>query len=150
MSPLKFLVASPPPLYNEAAIIHHFSEGGKGGGGHAGRRHVIILLDSFDSKSPNGTHRVLVMDVVWPYTELLRGDFVFEEFTSQLLLGLGFINQRGVIHGGMLSRCTLLCPALLCVRLILERHMRPVARGTLGTSICKSKVLTLPGATCRT
>lgn len=60
---------------------------------------------------PNGTHNVLVFDVVGPGPEQLRtGNDIGEEFvwkrlgiiSKEVALGISYLHEIGVTHGGMI------------------------------------------------
>lgn len=77
---------------------------------HPGHDHVIQLLDTFTHQGPNGTHVVMVFEVLGENLLLLirrykhRGiPLVFvKQIAKQLLLALDFLHRRcGVIHTDM-------------------------------------------------
>jgi serine/threonine protein kinase len=77
---------------------------------HPGREHISGLLDHFRVSGPNGTHNVLVFDVVGPGPDELRTGYeVGEEFvwkwsriiSKEVALGIAYLHELGVTHGGM-------------------------------------------------
>lgn len=74
---------------------------------HPGKRHVIELLDHFYHTGPNGTHLCLVFPVMISDGGALTISGNPQEagyiraISSQLLLGLDFIHQSGIVHCGM-------------------------------------------------
>jgi serine/threonine-protein kinase SRPK3 len=75
---------------------------------HPGSKHVAQLLDDFQLTGPNGTHACLVFEVLGPNAKTaadhsadgrLPGDVAWEA-SRQILLGLDYLHQHGVGHGG--------------------------------------------------
>jgi serine/threonine-protein kinase SRPK3 len=74
-----------------------------------GKDYVIRLLNYFEHKGPNGVHRCIVTEVLGPNlnadledlypTEILPPE-VARRFAHQVGLGLKFLQNRGVVHGG--------------------------------------------------
>jgi serine/threonine protein kinase len=70
---------------------------------HPGAGHILQLRDSFQIHGPNGTHQVLVMDILQTFYSLLGTNALSQQSRSicyQLLLGLAYLQQEGVVHGG--------------------------------------------------
>lgn len=74
---------------------------------HPGRDHVVQLLDHFQHQGPNGLHSCLVFSVM-----LSDGDaMTIQEkphysgyvrmVSRQILLGLDYLHNQGLMHGGM-------------------------------------------------
>ena len=64
-------------------------------------RHVISLLDTFSFRGPNGTHVVLVQNVVGSFDglkDLVRKQA--REVCKQIIHGVAFLHSHGVTHGG--------------------------------------------------
>ncbi|KAF7320970.1 Dis1-suppressing protein kinase dsk1 [Mycena chlorophos] len=67
---------------------------------------VVQMLHAFTVQSPNGVHQVLIMEPVipvkeiWPYLPFALG-VKTRSLVRQLLEGLAFIHQRGVVHGDL-------------------------------------------------
>ncbi|KAE9386807.1 kinase-like protein [Gymnopus androsaceus JB14] len=62
--------------------------------------HVANLLDSFSLHGPNGSHTVLIYDIL---ARVLSFKLSLDERRSlchQLVLGVAFLHRNGVIHGG--------------------------------------------------
>ncbi|KAL4999226.1 kinase-like protein [Aspergillus recurvatus] len=74
------------------------------GMGHPGKRHVIELLDYFYHTGPNGTHLCLVFPVRISDGEAMtisgnpREAGYIRTISRQLLLGLDFLHQSGIVH----------------------------------------------------
>lgn len=78
---------------------------------HPGSQHVVQLLDDFQHAGPNGTHTCLVFEVLGPNVLTvfdahcphgrLPGK-VAKRVCKQALLGLDFLHQHQVGHGGAL------------------------------------------------
>lgn len=68
-----------------------------------GWRHVVQLLDHFQVQGPNGTHDVIVTDVLSPLTSIVRHpkfQRVKGSFCRQALEGVAYLQSRGIAHGG--------------------------------------------------
>jgi serine/threonine-protein kinase SRPK3 len=81
---------------------------------HPGSEHVLGHLDNFRVSGPNGTHHVLVFDVLGPSPDELRnGNEEGEELvwkrsriiSKEVALGIAYLHELGVIHGGMMIFC---------------------------------------------
>ena len=71
---------------------------------HHGYRNIIHLLDDFTINSPNGTHDCLVMELVagireFKLTSRYKADV--KKLSFQLMMGLSYLHEQGVTHGGM-------------------------------------------------
>ncbi|KAF7320985.1 hypothetical protein HMN09_00185400 [Mycena chlorophos] len=68
---------------------------------------VIELLDDFTALSPNGLHQMLVTELVVPLSDLLGrirlavGAVNASNIARQLLEGVAFIHDRGIVHGDL-------------------------------------------------
>jgi serine/threonine-protein kinase SRPK3 len=70
---------------------------------HPGASHIAQLHDYFHIQGPNGTHQVLVMDILLLSYKLQALDLLKKQSRSlchQLLLGLAYLHQEGIVHGG--------------------------------------------------
>ena len=70
--------------------------------------HILTLLDSFTLQGPNGTHAVLVTDIVVPMSLLLFHDRTPRPLWRKnaahgLARALASLHATGIVHGGMLS-----------------------------------------------
>lgn len=74
---------------------------------HAGKRHVVELLDYFYHTGPNGNHLCLVFPLMTSDGEAMTISGNPQEagylraISRQLLLGLDFLHQSGIVHCGM-------------------------------------------------
>jgi len=67
------------------------------------QRHVIQLLDSFSLHGPNGTHVVLVHDVLANLRDIVPQSLPSKqvrELCRQVVQGVTFLHARGIVHGG--------------------------------------------------
>jgi hypothetical protein len=78
---------------------------------HAGSEHVLDLLGNFTVSGPNGTHDVLVFDVLGPSPNELRNDseqgeeWVWKSsriISKEVALGTAYLHELGVTHGSMM------------------------------------------------
>lgn len=105
---LKILKADVSSDSRELSILLYLS---KMDTNHLGRNNVLQLLDHFELRGPNGLHLCLVFPVMMSDGEAMtvrekprHSDYV-REISKQILRGLNFIHDQGLIHGGMyLSR----------------------------------------------
>ena len=70
---------------------------------HPGANHIVQLHDFFHIQGPNGTHQVLVMDILSPAHSLRASSPLRTQSRSvchQLLSGLAYLHQEGIVHGG--------------------------------------------------
>ncbi|RAH67894.1 serine protein kinase [Aspergillus aculeatinus CBS 121060] len=71
---------------------------------HPGRRHVIEILDHFSHTGPNGTHLCLVFPAMISDGEAMtisgkpREAGYIRAVSRQILLGLDFLHQSGIVH----------------------------------------------------
>ncbi|KAF8873458.1 kinase-like domain-containing protein [Mucidula mucida] len=83
------------------ALVHLSSDDSPA---HPGREHVVQLLDHFQIHGPNGTHDVVVTEVLCPLLSM-KGLPIFERmkraFCQQIILGLAYLHSRGVAHGDL-------------------------------------------------
>lgn len=74
---------------------------------HAGKRNVVELLDYFYHTGPNGNHLCLVFPLMISDGEAMTISGNPQEagylraISRQLLLGLDFLHQSGIVHCGM-------------------------------------------------
>ena len=87
------------------------------------------LLDSFTLQGPNGTHTVLVHDVLGSLSDVVRLPFGRKQVKSlcrQMAEGLAFMHRHGVAHGGM--SCHRFSPSCSLNTAHLFRHPLPQHR----------------------
>lgn len=105
---LKFVVSNSHgrDKSNEIATLEHLRAAKND---HPGSEYVLGLLDHFDVSGPNGVHDVLVFEIVGPGPDCLReGNGKGETFVwqrsrlicKQITLGIAFLHERGIVHGG--------------------------------------------------
>jgi serine/threonine protein kinase len=97
---LKIVVARLTGNTGEAAVLKRLATRPRD---HPGTSHIVQLRDFFHIQGPNGTHQVLVMDVLLPSHELRALDSLKKQSRSichQLLLGLAYLHREGIVHGG--------------------------------------------------
>lgn len=79
---------------------------------HLGSRHLVQMLDHFQLTGPNGTHSCAVLELLGPSVpDLLDARFGGERFpgkhakiiAKQALLGLDYLHQQEIGHGGGLA-----------------------------------------------
>ncbi|PGH09071.1 hypothetical protein GX51_00824 [Blastomyces parvus] len=76
---------------------------------HPGKCHIIELLDYFEHDGPNGTHLCLVFPAMisdgvgMTISERLHQAAYVQAISKQLLLGLDFLHNLGIIHCGRLA-----------------------------------------------
>lgn len=77
---------------------------------HPGAAAVVRLLDHFQTDGPNGTHECLVLELLGPsITDVLDARFkdnrlpaeLARKIARQALLGVDYLHQHGIGHGGM-------------------------------------------------
>jgi serine/threonine protein kinase len=69
--------------------------------------HVTKLLDFFHHKGPNGTHLCLVVEIMRPSADSMMENFSSHQYPTwmaksilrQVLQGLMFLHDQGIIHG---------------------------------------------------
>jgi len=107
---LKIIVAELLNRSNEINILRYLRKASKSKK-HPGSEHVLDLLDHFKVSGPNGTHHVLVFDVLGPSPDELRnGNEEGEELvwkrsriiSKEVALGIAYLHELGVTHGGMM------------------------------------------------
>ncbi|KAJ5392128.1 hypothetical protein N7509_007618 [Penicillium cosmopolitanum] len=101
---LKILKANVSSDSQELSILLHLS---KASTDCPGRNIVLQLLDHFEHRSPNGLHLCLVFPVMMSDGEAMTvrerprySDYV-RNISKQLLQGLNFIHDQGLIHGDL-------------------------------------------------
>ncbi|KAF8868150.1 kinase-like domain-containing protein [Mucidula mucida] len=98
---LKILIAEATATRHEVQALVHLSSDDSPA--HPGREHVVQLLDHFQIHGPNGTHDVVVTEVLCPLLSM-KGLPIFERmkraFCQQTILGVAYLHSRGVAHGG--------------------------------------------------
>lgn len=101
---LKILKADVSSNSRECSILLHLSRADTY---HPGKNHFLRLLDQFERKGPNGVHLCLVFPVMMSDGEAMtvrenpRCSGYVREISKQILLGLDFLHDQGLIHGGM-------------------------------------------------
>lgn len=109
---LKILKADSSKNSKELSILLHLSNSSLE---HPGKRHVMELLDHFTHDGPNGIHLCLVSPVMMSdgaemtVREKPRPASYVRAISKQILLGLDFLHELGIIHGGKFAisqRCT--------------------------------------------
>jgi len=106
---------------HKAGIFQQLSAGPS----HHGCKHVLQLLDHFHIHGPNGTHKALVTDILVS-TQYLRDLCIFDtkRTSYESILTLAYLNQCGIIHGGMfLSLPSLSDPLIACSQ---DLHMNNI------------------------
>ena len=97
---LKIIVAREERPSRELRILLSIREAS---GNQLGARHIVGLLDHFEIVGPNGTHSVLVMDVLVPASQVLSTRDFAKEWKlvcHQLLSGAAFLYEHGITHSG--------------------------------------------------
>ncbi|KAL4733839.1 kinase-like protein [Aspergillus similis] len=98
---LKILKAEASEDNRELSILLTLSNSGMD---HPGKRHVIELLDHFYHTGPNGTHLCLVFPVMisdgegMTVTGNTQKAGYIQAISRQILLGLDFLHQLGIVH----------------------------------------------------
>lgn len=67
-------------------------------------RNVVRLLDNFALKGPNGTHTVLVFNVLGSLMEVLRSPEGYKqakEICRQVVQGVAALHRHGIVHGDL-------------------------------------------------
>ncbi|OGM50898.1 hypothetical protein ABOM_000697 [Aspergillus bombycis] len=101
---LKILKADASRESQELPILLHLS---KANTNHPGRNSVLQLLDHFEHRGPNGLHLCLVFPVMlsdgnkMTIEEKPRHSNYVREISKQILQGLDFIHDQGLIHGDL-------------------------------------------------
>ena len=95
---------------------------------HPGRAHLVQRQDDFTVNGPNGTHDCLVLELLGPsvpdvidtfYRDGRLPAILAKSTIRQVLLGLDFLAQHDIGHGGQL---TALMEALLLTRPCSDLH----------------------------
>ena len=100
---LKIVVAREVKPNRELRILQSLA---KYSGSHPGARHIVDLLDHLEIEGPNGTHIVLIMEVVGHVNDVFTTrDFAkdWKLFCHQLLSGVSFLHEHGITHAGMVD-----------------------------------------------
>ena len=100
---LKILKADESKNNKELSILLHLASSELG---HPGKTHVIELLNQFYHTGPNGNHLCLVFPMMisdgmaLTITEVPHQAEYVQNNSRQLLLGLDFLHQSGIVHCG--------------------------------------------------
>ncbi|KAL5338291.1 serine protein kinase [Aspergillus crustosus] len=99
---LKILKANISSNSRERSVLLHLS---KADTHYPGKSHVLQLLDQFEHKGPNGLHLCLVFPVMMSDSQVITiqekpcySGYV-QEILKQILLGLNYLHDQGLIHG---------------------------------------------------
>lgn len=103
---VKVSVAGSDNQNQEAAVLHGIAAGNPH---HPGYQHVMKMHDQFQTDGPNGTHDCLVLELLGPSVANILNPFsgikrlpgpVAKRVVKQALLGLQFLHEHGIAHGG--------------------------------------------------
>lgn len=92
-------------------------------------QYIMRLIDNFQLDGPNGTHCCLVFELLGPSVpDMIDMHFsdgrlpgaLAKAITKQALLGLDFLHQQKIAHGGLLYLQFLFCSFALPKRRIME------------------------------
>lgn len=112
---LKILTADASSMETESKILSRSSEMFND---HPGKFHIMSLLGTFELKGPNGEHKCLVFEVMGPSaasmiehlpSNLLSSTapriryptWMAKSILRQILLGIDFLHQAGIVHGDL-------------------------------------------------
>ncbi|KAG2368898.1 kinase-like domain-containing protein [Suillus spraguei] len=98
---LKIVIADLSSNNRETTILQWLSTRPRD---HPGAKHIVQSHDSFQIQGPNGTHQVLVMDVLGSLYSLILQDTFHQHWSSvcrQVMLGLAYLHQEAVVHGNI-------------------------------------------------
>lgn len=105
---IKVVVSEAGPESRERQVLRMLSAASSA---HPGSKHVVQLIDDFQHTGPNGTHSCLVFEVLGPNVPtVISARFIdgrlpgtiAKEVCKQVLLGLNFLHQHQIGHGGAL------------------------------------------------
>ncbi|KAG5633742.1 hypothetical protein H0H81_005603, partial [Sphagnurus paluster] len=89
----------------EADILRHLCPVDSDISEHPGKQHVLRILDHFEIKGPNGTHQVLVTDVLLPLDSVRemgsKAPINSKKTCYESVLGLSYLTHKGVVHGDL-------------------------------------------------
>lgn len=98
---LKIVIADLSSNNGDSAILQWLSTRPRD---HPGAKHIVQLHGSFKIQDPNGTHQVLVMDVLGSLYSLVPQAVFHQQWASvcrQAVLGLAYLHQEAVMHGDL-------------------------------------------------
>lgn len=103
-----------------------------------GYQYLMTMTDFFEISGPNGRHECLVLELLGPSVadyldahsldERLPGELA-KRVVKQTLLGLAFLHERGIAHGGMFMlqypSFPFICQILIIILVNRSPHPQP-------------------------
>lgn len=115
-----------------------------------GYQYLMMMKDFFEISGPNGRHECLVLELLGPsVADYLDAHSVDERLpgvlaksvVKQTLLGLAFLHERGIAHGGMFMlqypSSPFICQILIHV--IRSPHPQPRLHHPFATSLARGR-----------